>query len=65
MSNKFNISIRDYTHRKTMKSYYLFEKQICNESASLVFVQGIKCAIFENLSTTTNISPYLSGFLAS
>ena len=38
-----------------MKSYYFFEKQICNESGINNFSKGTKCAIFENLSTTPNI----------
>jgi hypothetical protein len=41
-----------------MKSDDFLEKQVRNMSVSLVFWHGMKCSIFENLLTTTNIESY-------
>ena len=47
-----------------MKSHNFLEKQFATCVASLVFWHGIKCAIFENLSTTTKWNQILFVFLA-
>ena len=48
-----------------MKPHYFPKNRFAIRVASLVFEQGIKCAIFENMSTTVNIESLPLCFLGN
>ena len=53
--NKFGILIWNYTLWQTCSLTTSLKNNSATWTTSLVFLQGIKCVIFENLSTTTKI----------